>query len=204
MLRHLPYKIHKIYLMNRRNLCKLCFGSGNKLATLIHSMNLKKKNLSKEMVIVIENCFQNCEVLPLCFLSGKPQYCSSLSINKSNMMNSSIHLERSLKREEQKELFPEQQNYFPWMKKIQNRWCLLPFTTARETSSLTGILFSKWVVHPTSYSLNYIVHPTSCTLNCIVHPTSCILNCIVHPTSCIRKSIVHPPSCTVKYIVPLR
>lgn len=106
MLRHLPYKIQKIYLMNRRNSCKLCCGSGNKLAALIHSMNLKKKNLSKEMVIVIENCFQNCEVLPLCFLSGKPQHFSSLSINKSNMMNSSIHLERSLKTEENKK------NYF--------------------------------------------------------------------------------------------
>lgn len=106
MLRHLPYKIQKIYLMNRRNSCKLCCGSGNKLAALIHSMNLKKKNLSKEMVIVIENCFQNCEVLPLCFLSGKPQYCSSLSINKSNMMNSSIHIERSLKTEKNKK------NYF--------------------------------------------------------------------------------------------
>ena len=116
MLRHLPHKIQKFYLMNRRNSCKLCCGSGNKLAALIHSMNLKKKNLSKEMVIVIENCFQNCEVLPLCILSGKPQYCSSLSINKSNMMNINIHLEQSLKTEKNKK------NYFLSNKIIFPDW----------------------------------------------------------------------------------
>ena len=105
MLRHLPYKIHKIYLINRQNSCKVYCDSSDKLVTLIHSSTLKKKNLSKEMVIVMKNWFQNCEVLPLCFLSGKPQHCSSFSINKSNMMNCKIHLERSLKTKMNKKFY---------------------------------------------------------------------------------------------------